>query len=177
MTGKEFVGADLLINDSFLLARQVHDSGFKPDVLLVLWRGGATVGTVVHEFFLYKGTRIRDLVVKVESYSSVDRRREPRIENRDVLVSSVTDGARVLVVDDIYDSGETIRVIRDALGAKTSDVRLAALYWRIRPGQESIGPDYFVRKVDRWIVFPHEIVDLSLEEIRQKGDSISRLVG
>jgi hypoxanthine phosphoribosyltransferase len=55
MVEKEFIRADDLVRESFDLAKRIYDSGFIPDVLLVLWRGGTPVGIVIHEFLLYKG--------------------------------------------------------------------------------------------------------------------------
>jgi len=54
---KEFIRADALFRDAFTLARRVYDSGFNPEALVVLWRGGTPVGMVIHEFLLYKGIR------------------------------------------------------------------------------------------------------------------------
>ena len=74
MSEKEFISPTDLIRDSFALAKQIYDSGYRPDVLLVLWRGGTPVGVVVHEYLLFKNIRTYHTAVKATSYSGIDRR-------------------------------------------------------------------------------------------------------
>jgi len=64
MAEKEYIGADELVRDSFELAARIYASGYRPDVILVLWRGGTPVGIVVHEFLLYKGVETYHTAVK-----------------------------------------------------------------------------------------------------------------
>jgi len=149
MMPKEFISPSKLFNDSFLLARKIHDSGYRPDILLVLWRGGAPVGLVVHEFLSYKGIKVNQIVVKAESYSGIGNRRRLRIESFSAGLSKIKKETRVLVVDDIFDSGETAKGIEERLSRKTKNIRIATLY--LRQGCKT-GPDYYVRKVSTWVV-------------------------
>jgi len=169
MPDKTFITANSLLRDSFTLARRVFDSGYRPDVMLVVWRGGTPVGMVIHEFFLYQGVDAYHTTVKASSYGGVDRRRAVRVENLAAALKRVTARSRVLLVDDIFDSGQTLDTLAGALSRKTPHVRIATLYYR--PGRNRTGrvPDFFLRSTDRWIVFPHELVGLTREEIRRKG--------
>ena len=162
MTTKEFITPDELFRDSFSLARKIHDSGCHPDFLLVLWRGGAPVGMAVHEYLRWKGVEAKDLIVKVESYGGIEKRHEPLVENEEGMLAGINESSRILIVDDIFDSGETMARIRDLLRRKTRNVKTAVLYWKKRG---AVGPDYFVREVFNWIVFPHELADLSPDEV------------
>ena len=176
MTAKVFVRSDDLVRDSFTLAKKIFDSGFRPNVLLVLWRGGPPVGIVVHEFLLYKGIETYHTVVKAESYTGIETRREPRIEDLDRVLERVSADDKVLVVDDIFDSGCTVRQVRAAVMRKSAEVRVATLYMRRNANQTDFVPDYVQEETSQWIVFPHELMDLSLEEIRAKDAYVYELL-
>lgn len=176
MSDKVFIRPDDLVRDSFRLARRVYDSGYRPTAILVLWRGGTPVGIAVHEFFLVKGVASYHTVVKAESYTGIGTRREPRIENLDRVAEALDANSRVLVIDDIFDSGHTLAAVRRALAPRTDHIRTATLY--LRTGHRDAGPlpDYYLRETDRWIVFPHELEGLAPEELRQKDPAIADLV-
>lgn len=173
MTPKEFIDPATLVAESFAFARAIYDSGYRPDVLLVLWRGGAPVGMVLHEYLVYKGLAVRDLILKIDSYTGVATRTEPRAEAVGAILSRISDGEKVLVVDDIYDTGGTIRKLRELFGARHVDLKVATLY--LKKGSP-VCPDFFFREVSSWIVFPHELCGLSDAEIRQKGGAVYEAV-
>jgi hypoxanthine phosphoribosyltransferase len=176
MSDKEYVSANELVRDSFLLARRVYDSGFRPDVILVLWRGGTPVGIVVHEFLLYLGIETYHTVVKAESYTGIGQRREPRVENLDRVLDRLSEASRVLVVDDIFDSGRTLEHVCGALRERTTHIRIATLYLHRGHNETTRQPDYFQRETDRWIVFPHELGGLTPDEIRRKDPFLADLL-
>jgi len=173
---KEFIGADRLVEDSFELARRIYDSGYGPQVLLVLWRGGTPVGIVVHEYLRYRGIETYHTVVKAESYLGIGRRIDPRIEGLDAVLEAVPRDDRVLVIDDIFDTGCTMSRVCEAVRRRTRHVRAATLYYKTGRNRTGMEPDFFVRKTPNWIVFPHELVDLTADEIRRKGGRIYDLV-
>ncbi len=174
---KEFVSADQLVRDAFALGRHVYDAGYAPEWLLALWRGGTPVGVAVHEFLAYKGLRLDHAVVKVSSYSDIGRAGEPRVEHGESLLAAIRPGQKVLLVDDIFDTGGTLRRMREWLAPRTTHVKSAALYYN--PGHATAvpPPDFYVRRTDAWIVFPHELVGLSLDEIRRKDPFVHGLLG
>lgn len=174
MITKRFVSPASLLQDSFRLARKIHDSGFNPDIIVVLWRGGAPVGIAVHEFLSFKGINTYHTVVKVESYRGIGNRSKPKIEDIHRVLRRTRKNSRVLVVDDIFDTGETLMEICRAFKKKTSVVKTAVLYFKKGIGKER--PDYHIRETSAWIVFPHELVGLTPDEIRKKGRIISQLL-
>ncbi len=176
MADKDFIRADDLVRDAFALARAVYDSGFLPEVLLVLWRGGTPVGIVIHEFMLYKGVQTYHTVVKAESYVGIGTRVEPRIEGMAALLPRIARDARVLVVDDIFDSGCTMKRVIELLAPRTTNVRIATLYVKTGANVTDLTPDYFHRETDRWIVFPHELEGLTDDEIKAKDSRIYDLI-
>jgi hypoxanthine phosphoribosyltransferase len=173
---KEFVSSNQLVRDAFTLARQVYDAGYAPEWLLALWRGGAPVGIAVQEFLAYKGLRFEHAVVKVSSYSGIGQPGEPCVAHGDSLLSAIAPGQRVLVVDDIADTGGTLRRMREWLAPRTRLVKSAVLYYKPDRLGAAQPPDFYVRRTDAWIVFPHELEGLSLEEIRLKDPFIHGLL-
>jgi len=139
----------------------------------VLWRGGAPVGMVVHEFFSYKGIELRQIVIKAGSYSGIGKRGELSIEGMDDVLSSIKVDDKILVVDDIYDTGNTLKKVRELLLRRTQNIRIATLY--LKKGHDK-GPDYYIREVKNWLVFPHELLGLSPAEIRRKDKYIHSLI-
>ncbi|MGQ9661063.1 MAG: phosphoribosyltransferase [Kiritimatiellia bacterium] len=173
---KEFVSPDQLLQDSFALGRVVYESGYRPEVLLAVWRGGTPVGIVVHEFLLYMGIVTSHAAIKVESYADIGRSKAPRVKYIEPVLDAIRSDAAVLVIDDIFDTGQTLATVCARLRTKTSSVKTATLYLRQRRRARTAGPDFFVRVTDRWVVFPHEIVGLTAEEIRHKGHGLCTLI-
>lgn len=176
MSDKEYVGPEALLRGAFLLAAKIFQSGFRPDVLLVVWRGGTPIGIVIHEFLLYKGIETYHAALKAESYTGIEQQVEPRIEHLESVMQFVTPESRVLLIDDIFDTGRTLAKVRSMLLERTREVRVATLYYKEAKNLTTIVPDYFLRKTSNWIVFPHELMDLTLDEVRQKDPFIHRLV-
>jgi hypoxanthine phosphoribosyltransferase len=177
MTTKIYITADDLLLDSFRLARRILDSGWTPDALVALWRGGTPVGVAVHEFLAYHGIATRHMALKCASYSGIGSRSEPRFEYADPALDSIQTGQRVLIVDDIFDSGCTADAVLRRLAGVRADVRIATVYWKPTHNTTARAPDYYVHTTDDWVVFPHEIVGLTPAEIMQKSPALSQLLG
>jgi hypoxanthine phosphoribosyltransferase len=174
---KVYVSANAYQRDSFRLARAILDSGWQPDDMIALWRGGAPVGVSIHEFLYYHGLRPRHRVLKCQSYTGIQSRGHcVTFEDAEPVFQSVTPGSRVLVVDDVFDSGCTARAVLDRLAPFGADVRIATVYWKPNANQTDLKPDYFVRETDQWIVFPHELAGLTPDEIKTKDPDIYALL-
>ena len=173
---KSYLSANELMLDSFRLGKQILDSGWRPDVLIALWRGGTPVGVAVHEILLYHGVPTLHMAVKCESYTGVGKRGKVVFENTAALFAQILPSHRVLVVDDIIDSGSTARAALQLLQPRAAEVRLASLYWKPNANRSDLRPDFHVRETDAWIVFPHELEGLTPEEIRRKDPALHRLM-
>ena len=177
MSDKTYISANDYLHDTFRLARQILDSGWVPDDLIALWRGGAPVGVGIHEFLYYHGLRPRHRVLKCQSYTGIQERgHEVTFENADAIFQSVAPGSRVLVIDDVFDSGRTAQAVFERLAPSGADVRLATVYWKPGANLTPLQPDYFVEETDRWIVFPHELDGLTLDEVKLKDPEIYALI-
>lgn len=176
MNKKVYLSAQELLLDSFRLGKQVLDSGWRPDVLIALWRGGTPVGMAVHELLLYRWVPTLHMAVKCHSYHGIGQRGEVVFENVEALLSLIQPQHRVLVVDDIFDSGSTARAALELLAPRAAEVRLATLYWKPNANRTDLRPHYHVRETEDWIVFPHELEGLTPEEIRQKDAQLHQLL-
>ena len=177
MESKLYVSADAYLRDVFRLARRILDSGWTPDDLIALWRGGAPVGMGIHEFLYCHGFRPRHRVLKCQSYTGIESRgQEVTFEGAEAVFESVVPSSRVLVVDDVFDTGCTARAVLGRLLPLGVDVRFAAVYWKPGANRTEQKPDFFIHETDRWIVFPHELDGLTPDEIMAKDPEIYALL-
>ena len=166
---KIYISGDGYLRDAFRLARQVMDSGWRPDDLIALWRGGAPVGVAIHEFLDYHGIHVAHHVLKCKSYTGIQTHtQEVTFENAEGILGQLNPGGRVLVVDDVFDSGNTMRAVTGKLAELGVEARIATVYWKPGANQTPLRPDYYVNLTDEWLVFPHEMDGLTPEEIRIK---------
>lgn len=129
------------------LARSVVASGFEPDVVLAIARGGLTVAGALAYALGVKNC----FTVNVEYYTGIDQRQE-----LPVLLPPVPDPVglhdlTVLVVDDVADTGHTLAMVHHFLAGHVAEVRSAVLYEK---PQSVIHPEYVWRRTERWITFP-----------------------
>lgn len=186
---KRYIGADDLLRDSFQLAASIHDSGFRPDFLVGLWRGGSAVGIAVQEGLEYFGISTDHIAIRT-SYSGAHRYSEMvskadqiRVHGLQYLLENLCSHHAMLIVDDVYSTGSSVRAVVDQLARKTRrnlprDIRIAAVWYR--PGERTLrAPDYFVHETSDWLVLPYEMSGLSLDELRRNrpelGDILDRL--
>ena len=178
MENKVYLDAQTFLRDGWRLARQILDSGWRPDVLLALWRGGAAVGAAVHEFLKVKGLSLRHMPLKCASYTGIGQSQsEVVFSHAEPVFNALEPGMKVLVVDDVFDTGKTAVAIKSKLEGLGVEMRLACVYWKPGKNTTSLSPDYFAKELDdSWIVFPHEMVGLAKEEIREKDELLADLV-
>lgn len=175
---KRYLSADEYLRDIWRLAAAVRSSGWRPDILVALWRGGAPVGVAVHEFLGYAGWDVRHIPLKCSSYTGIgENAGEVEFVHGDIVFGMLRAGDRVLVVDDVFDTGKTAAAVRERIAAVGADMRLACVYWKPGKNRTDLKPDFCVREVDDgWLVFPHEIDGLSPDEVREKDPVLADLV-
>lgn len=173
-----FLTPEELLHDSWRLAAAVRNAGWRPDFLLALWRGGAPVGVAVHEFLKASGWDLPHLPLKSASYTGIgENSGTVDFPLGDAVFQAIPHGAKVLLVDDVFDSGRTAKAAIDRLAAIGADPKIACPYWKPANNATSIKPDYFVCELDsEWIVFPHEIEGLSADQIMRKAPLLAELL-
>ena len=82
----------------------------------------------------------------------------------------------MLIVDDIFDTGNTAQAVLERLAPYKLDARFATVYWKPTKNQTNLKPDFFVQQSDNWIVFPHELDGLTPEEVALKHPVIYNLL-
>jgi hypoxanthine phosphoribosyltransferase len=129
-------------------ASRIRSSGFKPDVIVGVSRGGWLPARVLSD--LLENPNLAN--VKAEFYVGIGKaRKKPSLTQ---CVSASVKGKRVLVVDEVADSGGSLKLIRDhVLEQGAVEVRTATLY--LKP-HSVLEPDYCETETSRWIIFPWE---------------------
>ncbi|MEY3670848.1 MAG: hypothetical protein RI904_505 [Pseudomonadota bacterium] len=179
---KTYISANQLLEDSFRLANQVFDSGFRPTHIVGIWRGGAPIGIAVQELLEYRGINSDHIAIRTSSYSDIDTQ-EPsvRVFALSYLVNNVNPDDSLLIVDDVFDSGRSIEAFIHELSLKCrhnmpETVRIATVYYKPSRNKTNLAPDYFVHEVDEWLVFPHELRGLTDDEIRKHKPEASLIL-
>ncbi len=178
MNEKKYIGGDEYLKDIWRLAADVVKAGWKPDILIALWRGGAPVGVAMHEFFKVAGWNVQHIPLKCSSYSGIgENPGSVEFTHGDIVFGMLRQGDRVLVVDDVFDTGKTAAAVRERIAAIGAEMRLACVYWKPLKNTTRLKPDYFTRDVGLdWLVFPHEMEGLTDEEFAEKSPYLAQLL-
>ena len=178
LNDKHYLSADEYLRDTWRLAAEVKRSGWKPDILIALWRGGAPVGVAVHEFFKATGWSVQHIPLKCASYTGIGANEGKVVfTHGDIVFGMLRKGDKVLVVDDVFDTGKTAAAVKAELESKGVEMKMACVYWKPQKNITDMKPDYFVKDVGLdWIVFPHEIEGLTKEEIAVKDPVLAGLI-
>jgi len=189
---KEFLPYNTVRNNALKLAASIYRDGFVPDIIYVSLRGGAYLGNVISEYFQLINRRGRPVyyaAVVARSYTDVRQSAEQiKVEGWTYSPEYLRSGDKILLVDDIFDSGKTINHLAGIIlekGIPREDLKVAVhdyKYFHDRPNQLSIQPDYWCRRheqsvhdEDSWIHYmSHELVGLKeaeLEEYYYKCDN------
>jgi hypoxanthine phosphoribosyltransferase len=183
---KVFIAADDLLLDSFKLADTIHKAGFQPDFLVGLWRGGSAVGIAVQEGLNHFGITTDHIAIRT-SYSGqakysemVDKADGIRVHGLQYLLENLCQEHSLLIVDDVYSTGSSVKAVIDRLTEKTRrnlphDIRIATVWYR--PTDRTIrAPDYFVHKTSDWLVLPYELSGLSVDELQEHKPELAPVI-
>ncbi|MBN1518688.1 MAG: phosphoribosyltransferase [Spirochaetales bacterium] len=180
---KEFISYNQVRNNALKLAHRIHMDGFIPDVVYVSLRGGAYLGNVISEYFKVVRKDERPVfyaAVVARSYTDVRQSEQVRVDGWTYSPEYLRHGDKVLLVDDIYDSGRTINHLASVIlekGVPRRDLKIAVHDYKIvryRGEPLPIVPDYWCRLHDiatvddeRWIHYmSHELVGLTEAELK-----------
>ena len=181
MIEKCFITPQELHEDSIRLSIKILESGFRPHFIVGIWRGGTPVGIAVQEFLDLSGIPTDHIAIRTSAYEGIDRRgAHIQVHGLNYIIRNAGADDPLLIVDDVYDSGLSIAAVIDALRASSrrntpGDIRIATVYYKPANNKTTRKPDFYVHETDRWLVFPHELKDLSAEEIRRNKPEIARL--
>ena len=176
MIKKTFVEEETLLNDSFRMAVSVYESGFAPTFIVGIWRGGSSVGIYVQECLQFLGVESDHISIRtsyaglLDYQKSVDDPSSIRVHGLQYLLENLNADDRLLLVDDVFNSGYSIEAVITELEQKLrlnmpADVRVATPYYKPARNKTGRSPDYYIHEVDEWLVLPYELQGLSRAEI------------
>jgi hypoxanthine phosphoribosyltransferase len=131
------------------LADKIRKEGFKPEVIVGVSRGGWPPARILSD--LLGNPNLAN--VKAEFYLGVaETKGEPSLTQP---VSVKVAGKKVLIVDEVADTGKSLKLVRQHIAEQgAAELRIATIYlkpWSI------VKPDYYEKETRHWIVFPWEI--------------------
>jgi len=149
------------------LAEKISKDKFKPDIIVGVSRGGWPPARVLSD--LLDNPNLAN--VKAEFYLGVaETKGEPVLTQP---VSMAVAGKKVLVVDEVADTGKSLKLVKEhVIEQGAEEVKIATIYYK--PWSIVI-PDYYERETSCWVVFPWEIketVRKIVKKCREKEKSI-----
>jgi uncharacterized protein len=148
---REVLTYDLFGTATRELAQQVADSGFRPDMILAIARGGLALGMGLGYALAVKNIS----VVNVEFYTGVDERLDVPIMLPPTPAVVDLSGLKVLVADDVADTGRTLELVHQFCEGNVAEARTVVIYEK---PQSVIKADYVWRRTERWIDFPWSVL-------------------
>jgi hypoxanthine phosphoribosyltransferase len=162
MSEREVMSWDDLGRGSRELAEAVAADGYRPDMILGIARGGLLVAGGLGYALGVKNT----FTMNVEFYTGVDERLEIPM-----ILPPIPDlvdfhETRVLIADDVADTGATLQLVEEFCAGKVAEVRCAVLYEKPR---STVKCEYVWRRTDRWITFPWSAEEPVLQALSESA--------
>jgi len=182
MSEKLYLDAQQLLEDSFELAAKVFQSGFRPSFIVAVWRGGAPMGIAVQELLAYRGINSDHITVRTSSYHDIDKQAtEVQVFSLNYLIRKISADDRLLIVDDVYDTGRSVQAIINTLTERTRrnvphDIRVAVPYYKPSRNKTDRVPDYYLHETDQWLKFPHSLEGLSWDEVKTNRPELADIL-
>ncbi len=185
MSAKQYITAQQLLDDAFQLGLQIIESGFRPDFIVGIWRGGTPVGVAVQELLDYCGIKTDHIAIRTSLYTGIEKRKHRvRVHGLNYVVKNINNDNALLIIDDVYDTGRSIQAVIEHLEKACrrnmpSEIKVGTAYFKPKQNRTERVPDYYVHDTEQWLVFPHELDGLTSAEIRKNkpglGDVLDRL--
>ena len=182
MTEKTFLSSEELIQESFRLGAKIVESGFRPDFLVAIWRGGVPIGIAVQECLHYFGIETDHIAIRTASYSdSNERGNHVQIFGLSYLIDNINQEDSLLIVDDVFDTGLTVDAVIKELEIRTRanlphDLRVAVPWYKPLRNKTDRVPDFYIHETDDWLVYPHSLEGLEPEEIAEQRPKLHKIV-
>ena len=178
---KLFIDSNQLLKDSFKIAWNVYESGFRPNYIVGVWRGGAPVGIAVQEFLKVLKIDSDHIAIRTSYYSGINKRKKKvRVYGLNYVTKKFESDDRLLIVDDVHDTGLSIdKIINDlntACKKNSPTIKVATPYFKPNKNKTNREPDYYLHKTDKWLVFPHELEGLTRQEMIDYKPELSDIV-
>lgn len=182
MTEKTYLSSQELLQESFKLGAKIVESGFRPDFLVAIWRGGVPIGIAVQECLHYFGVETDHIAIRTASYSnSNERDNHVQIFGLSYLVENINREDSLLIVDDVFDTGLTVNAVIEELSLRMRanlphDLRVAVPWYKPLRNKTDRVPDFYLTETDDWLVYPHSLEGLSEAEIIEHRPRLHEIV-
>ncbi len=179
---KIYISAQQLLEDSFRLAHRIYQDGFYPQFIIGIWRGGTPVGIAVQEFFEFKNIKTDHIAVRTSSYYGINKQaKKIRVHGLHYLIENANSEDRLLIVDDVFDSGRSVDALIKAIKKQSrlntpAEIRVACPWYKSSKNSVNFEPDYFLHESAEWLVFPHELAGLDISEIRESKKDLGGIL-
>jgi uncharacterized protein len=179
---KVYITAQELLEDSFRLAHLIYEDDFHPQFIVGIWRGGTPVGIAVQEYFEYRKIATDHISVRTSSYYGINQQaKEIRVHGLHYLIENANAEDRLLIVDDVFDSGRSVDALIKAIRKQSRlnapiDMRVACPWYKPSKNSVDFEPDYYLHESAEWLVFPHELDGLELSEIDEGKKDLANIL-
>ena len=178
---KHFIQAKELLEDSFRLGWQVYESGYRPNYIIGVWRGGSPIGIAVQELLHVLGVTSDHIAIRTSYYTGIETVKDDvQVHGLSYVIKKIQSEDRLLIVDDVHDTGisidKIISTLTKACKKNTPNIKVATTYFKPSKNKTSRAPDYFIHETDQWLVFPHELQGLSMDEIKANKPELNSLI-
>ena len=121
------------------------------------------------------------VAIRTSYYSGIDEKREKvQVYGLNYVIRQLESEDRLLIVDDVHDTGHSIQQIisdiKSACKKNTPQIKVATPYFKPDKNLTENIPDYFLHETNKWLVFPHELDGLSVEEIEKNKPELKDLI-
>ena len=168
---KLFIDSNQFYELSLDLAKKIEDSNYKPDAILAISRGGCVPGMIIHEYLNYKNIVCDYYIMSAKSYDNNIQTDKVFIDMSSYTQNCLKNRNNILIIDDVFDTGLTVMNTCNylfELGITSNKLKVATPYYKPMNNKTTIIPDFYMQKREEWIVFPHELMGLTKQEINFK---------
>ncbi|MBU1537946.1 phosphoribosyltransferase, partial [Myxococcota bacterium] len=155
------------LEKSFQLGRKLFEAGIKPRHTISIWRGGTPVGLGVDAFYRSRGIFLNHTTIATESYEGIGVQGKVVVKGLEHLINVVCREDDLLIIDDVYETGNTIRAIietiRDRARANTPrKIYIGTIHSKPEKHcyEEFPVVSLEILPGSTWIDYPHELADL-----------------
>lgn len=169
---KKFISAQELLELSTTLAIQIFESGYRPNFIVGIWRGGAPVGICIQEILEAFGLKTDHIAIRTSSYQGIGQQSaQIKVHGLGYIEKKVNAEDKLLIIDDVYDTGRSIEQVLQELSMacrkNMPEVKIATPFYKPTNNQTKRSPNFYLHETNQWLVFPHEVQDLTAQEIQQ----------
>ena len=140
------------------------------------------MGIAIQELLAWYGIETDHIAIRTSSYTGIDGHApEIRIHGMNYLVKNCRHEDRLLIVDDVFDTGLTIEAVIDHLRQKArlntpGDIRVAVPYYKPSRNQTDREPDYYLHETSDWLKYPHSLEGLTPEEVSENRPELYSII-